>query len=929
MDLSSLKYGIVMPMAQGDLRDIFYREGISSSNLRDNARQVGETLRALHEEGITHMNLQMKNVLRFGMEMVLSDFGNALFLKSIEGINAFGGTATKLCPSILPPEMFARIELANRDSFDQLMRYWKYVHGDANQLRSLTPHERQAISQFVQSRISSKLSKPDEQNEGHQQWKENISSLLDTIRFEDLPYALSNCPSFRQFCAIWERLCQNYELWETAVRPWVDEEAQCVYLLKTFENRPNHPSRDVSLLPYKLVPPSEKVDVWIFGIFIYELCSGGNPLHTGYRGDLRGVEAYSKLHGWDLSAAERSVREHVQDPLAQDLLCQILVPAKERLPTMDAVLKHPFFWPKSVEAERFLEKYEEMQLVRDNTVTVRKVTKAVKRMLDDSMEKYCKMAFATDQVAFPTCLVVLPYGLNIDESIGRPIAAANPRLISCAVRLGKCLLDINKATARLSFWLMMSGKMRGGDGDRFKNQMQEWLKRARYESCYSIAMEIVNGLGCGMHYVRICEEVLAFDGNISQAKSYMRDPIRAARRAIKKSSDELAHLYQSQAYLYLVDETTLIPHCLSRKDQVNSYPMELENNPRLLANVLLPFMNIVAMKALAKNHLDGLAILLGLPPSMGIPDSWRPSEPGLLHSANDCRSIEDFVILQKILRKDTLNAFVDDASISSKISQSYRSVASGFDNKSILSLSALGLCDVDLSPGDPVVASVPMTQLELLFRERDPDREFGKLRRITSGNSLSKTKRPGLWTNVDTVRLLKSMVEIAEVEEQLRELKVSLDKTNSAAAQYNKLLNRRESLKKSIPNNINFPLKQRPSLLDNSLDDLPPEQGDDYQGYSEEAKYSRSSFVEQPRDQQPQDERDAPPKQDPEPKLEIVTHRMPEPPPQPTQPAQQPEPAHIPHHSHRADPDPEGMKDEKKKKMRKSKRKFRPWFTAC
>jgi hypothetical protein len=242
--------------------------------------------------------------------------------------------------------MFARIELANRDSFDQLMRYWKYVHGDANQLRSLTPHERQAISQFVQSRISSKLSKPDEQNEGHQQWKENISSLLDTIRFEDLPYALSNCPSFRQFCAIWERLCQNYELWETAVRPWVDEEAQCVYLLKTFENRPNHPSRDVSLLPYKLVPPSEKVDVWIFGIFIYELCSGGNPLHTGYRGDLRGVEAYSKLHGWDLSAAERSVREHVQDPLAQDLLCQILVPAKERLPSMDAVLKHPFFLAK-------------------------------------------------------------------------------------------------------------------------------------------------------------------------------------------------------------------------------------------------------------------------------------------------------------------------------------------------------------------------------------------------------------------------------------------------------------------------------------------------------------------------------------------------------------------------------------------------------
>ena len=92
------------------------------------------------------------------------------------------------------------------------------------------------------------------------------------------------------------------------------------------------------------------------GIFIYELCSGGNPFHTGYKGELRGVEAYSKLHGWDLSAAQRSVREHVRDPLAQDLLCQILVPAKDRLPTMDKVLQHPFFRPHSMEAERFLEK---------------------------------------------------------------------------------------------------------------------------------------------------------------------------------------------------------------------------------------------------------------------------------------------------------------------------------------------------------------------------------------------------------------------------------------------------------------------------------------------------------------------------------------------------------------------------------------------
>lgn len=471
------------------------------------------------------MNLQLKNVLRFGNKMVLSDFGSALFFKSIDGLNAIGGSSTKICPSILPPEMVQKIELSQRDRFDQLMRYWKYVHADANHLRTLTPHERQAISHFVESHDTA-FSK------GNQVWKDDISSLLETIRFEDLPPALSKCASFKQFCGVWERMCQNFYLWEKIVRPRVDEQKQCVYLLKAFENRQGYPPRDASALPYKLVSPSELVDVWTFGIFIFELCSGGNPFHTGYQGELRGVEAYSRLYEWDRSSAEKSIREHVHDPLAQDLLSQILVPADERLPSISAVLKHPFFSPKSVEAERYLEKvslsfgiesfifpiphtilttffvpkHEEMQLVRDSTVNIRKVTKAVAQMLDHSMEKFCKLAFATDEIAFPTCLVVLPYGLTVDDNTNRPVAAANPRTIDCAERLGKCLLEINKATARLSFWLMMSGKMKGNDGIRFKGQMQEWLKRARYESPANIAHEIVNGLGCGPNYAMICEE---------------------------------------------------------------------------------------------------------------------------------------------------------------------------------------------------------------------------------------------------------------------------------------------------------------------------------------------------------------------------------------------------------------------------------------
>ena len=303
--------------------------------------------------GITHGNLQLKKVLRYGQQMLLSDFGSAIFLKSIDGLNSIGGSSTKICPSILPPEVIAKIELSNRDNYSRFMKYWSHVQTDAKYLRALTPHERDSISQYVFSSESSSATHNNKTDLQH--WKSNISSLLESIRFEDLPPFLAKCNTFGQFRQIWERMCENFDIWENNLRPRHSDD-QCVYMIKSFENRIGSPPRDVSSLPYKLVPPSEKVDVWMFGIFIYELCSGGNPFHSGYRGDLRGADTYSRLYEWNRSAAEKSVREHVQDPLAQDLLCQILLPANERLPTISAVLKHPFFSPKSQEAERFLEK---------------------------------------------------------------------------------------------------------------------------------------------------------------------------------------------------------------------------------------------------------------------------------------------------------------------------------------------------------------------------------------------------------------------------------------------------------------------------------------------------------------------------------------------------------------------------------------------
>merc|ERR1719223_2069715 len=172
---------------------------------------------------------------------------------------------------------------------------------------------------------------------------------------------------------------------------------------------------------------------------------------------------------------------------------------------------------------------------------------------------------------------------------------------------------------------------------------------------------------------------------------------------------------------------------------------------------------------------------------------------------------------------------------------SYNSGSAAYDNTSFLSISALGLVNIDLSPGDPAIAAIPMAQLELLFRERDPDREFGKLRRVTTGRASDTTL--GLWTNGEIVRQLRGMVEIAELEEQLRELNLNLTKTKDANTQYASLMKRRMQLKRTMPYSDVSPLGERKLSFDNnSHDDGHSEYSNQENKESEDDKYSRSSI---------------------------------------------------------------------------------------
>lgn len=542
-----------------------------------------------------------------------------------------------------------------------------------------------------------------------------------------------------------------------------------------------------------------------------------------------------------------------------------------------------------------------MQLLRENTVVFNKLLGATNRMLADSMEKYSRIAFSTDQIAFPTCFVVLPYGLQFDQSANRMVAISSPEFTSCAERFGKCLLEINKATARMSFWIKMNDKIRDPrNGDIFKSQMQEWIKRARpgNEACNVIAKEIVNSLGIGSNYALLCEEILAFDGTISKAKSYMKNPLRAARKAVKQNADTLADMYPS-LYLYLIDEATMMPSYVNERE--SSYPLRVNFDKSLFKNALLPFINIAVMKALSRGGFQGLAALLGFPPSFVIPDNWKASEPGLLHSSESSESIEEFVLLQKVLRKDDLQSLWDDASVSgssyggSSIC-SRRSAGSFNDVRSFSNLSIHSSQSIDLSEGDPAIASVPMIHLELLFREFDPDRNFNGLRRVACGVEESSL---GLWTGKETIGDMLEVAELADIDGRLQELVLESEKKKNTAVELKQLIQRRKLVKVQLTHQ-GFPFDK--DIFHSQEDSIVEE----YEAQiTDDSKPDRSVSVVGKQGQQPK----LPPEIWHEDELKIDTHRM--------------------RNSSDQNP-PNGGDGKKKKKMRKSKRKkFRPWFGAC
>jgi serine/threonine protein kinase len=151
-------------------------------------------------------------------------------------------------------------------------------------------------------------------------------------------YQLKNDTEKEQFNRYWkEEKASDSPLWNK-VKP-----SKGGYVVRSHGERKKTSSAS---LPFKLVRASKSMDVWSFGLIMFELLSGETFAHVNREDDLIDIQSAAS---WTTLAIEAQLNNLLNDKIsmqaALSLLKKLLVVDPRKRLTMKEVLNDPFFRP--------------------------------------------------------------------------------------------------------------------------------------------------------------------------------------------------------------------------------------------------------------------------------------------------------------------------------------------------------------------------------------------------------------------------------------------------------------------------------------------------------------------------------------------------------------------------------------------------------
>jgi hypothetical protein len=498
----------------------------------------------------------------------------------------------------------------------------------------------------------------------------NGSANFSTGTFPPELFAKLNPGELKMYNDYWEFVKSRFgvEIDPNVITSQTNPKTGETYVLKCYYVTDDEKdAKKLPPLPYKPVRARETLDLWSFGQVLFTMCSSGHPLFpmnvkTGH------LLAFDQVANWSDAIAKDLIYQHIDDPLAQDLLFHIMTGFDERASLqVETLLSHPFFSSSDKDdqlakmTQRMIDQRStETRMYKRNREAERKQQAEVEWLttrsrnlvcwdLDFQMRVYLSPSnlVRKDHPAgvvvpeIPVSILLLPYKLARNKS-GK-LTPSTKKDVERAERMGIQLLALSRAC---QFARLMEQVVVESNG----NKDHSWS-----------SSEISSAIASSSDAFKDLENAMTALAT-SEIELFRHNPMHVAIRLVQDRIKELYACFdaESKAFLYLVDEFEGVPII----DSNSPYPHQVVAKvPQVLQNTL-PLMQLCALYARGVcGGVEGLVKLIFEAAYPHIPPSWEAAAAGLRHDMDEAAMKTELRILRSALAElygSKISSVVDD-----------------------------------------------------------------------------------------------------------------------------------------------------------------------------------------------------------------------------------------------------------------------------
>ncbi|KAF0712343.1 Aste57867_4862 [Aphanomyces stellatus] len=256
----------------------------------------------------------------------------------------------------------------------------------------------------------------------------------------ELFYKLSSAEDVHLHFNHWANVeSTNHDLWQK-VKP------KGSFVVKSFQHENDK-------LPYDLVKAHPSLDVWAFGVLMYQMYSGEELVPTDINQDVID-DKIEQAATWTQEKLTTRIHNKIRNGLVRDLLEKLLVIDPEDRITMDGVLEHPYYKVESSGIDlqkRDQEMQKIFQEVNRKLDWVIELSNEQLNQLARAKQDIMRGVFEATEVVIPTSFVILSLDLtkSLPENVQEKFDSLFKFMCTKTIDFGKSVAKAMKSNSAI------------------------------------------------------------------------------------------------------------------------------------------------------------------------------------------------------------------------------------------------------------------------------------------------------------------------------------------------------------------------------------------------------------------------------------------------------------------------------------------------